>query len=528
MTACFRSFPRCAAPAVKAAVRAFLAALSALALCASMAGCSARSGIEGLADGAYAIELSLEGGSGRASVSSPATVTAQDGALTLTLTWSSSNYDKMVVDGAEYAPVSTDGGSTFEIPVSSLDEDLAVQAETTAMGEPHLIDYTLRFDASTLQPAEDGSGAQTAEETEEEASAEMGANIADFHDTDLGNGWQPTGSLELSSAKNFTVDEYEGGYRLICIASGERFLVVPEDASVPDGLAEGIAVIQLPLDDVYLVSSSVACLVDAIGAMDAVAVSGIEADDCSVESLRAAMEAGDVAFGGKYNMPDYELITDRGCTLAIENTMVNHAPEVREKLQALGVTVLTEQSSRESSALGRLEWIKLFGVIFDREDEAKAVFEEQARSVEAVASEASTGKTVAFFYVNSNGAAVVRSSGDYVPQMIELAGGRYIFDDIGGSSSTVTLEMEQFYLTAKDADCIVYNRTIDGSVSSIEDLVAKNPLLEQFAAVRNGDVWTTNQDMYQQMTNTAAIVADLHAMLAGDKGARFTYLTKLD
>ena len=70
--------------------------------------------------------------------------------MTLTVVWSSSNYDLMVVDGVEYKPVNTEGNSTFEIPVTSIDEDLPLQAETTAMSEPHMIDYTLHFDSSTL------------------------------------------------------------------------------------------------------------------------------------------------------------------------------------------------------------------------------------------------------------------------------------------------------------------------------------------------------------------------------------------
>ena len=79
----------------------------------------------------------------------------------------------------------------------------------------------------------------------------------------------------------------------------------------------------------------------------------------------------------KYSEPDYERISASGCTLAIENTMINHTPDVKEKLQKLGLVVLTEQSSSEPEALGRVEWIKLFGVLFDKEDEAAHLFNEQ-------------------------------------------------------------------------------------------------------------------------------------------------------
>lgn len=104
-----------------------------------------------VADGTYTVEVALGGGTGKATVESPATLTVSGGVMTATLVWSSPNYDQMVVDGVQYLPVNASGNSTFEVPVAALDEDIAVQAETTAMSEPHMIDYTLRFDSSTLQ-----------------------------------------------------------------------------------------------------------------------------------------------------------------------------------------------------------------------------------------------------------------------------------------------------------------------------------------------------------------------------------------
>lgn len=104
-----------------------------------------------LADGAYTLDVALEGGSGRASVETPCTLEVEGGAMTATVVWSSPNYDQMVVDGTQYLPVNTEGNSTFKIPVATLSEPLAVQAETTAMSTPHMIDYTLTFDASTAQ-----------------------------------------------------------------------------------------------------------------------------------------------------------------------------------------------------------------------------------------------------------------------------------------------------------------------------------------------------------------------------------------
>lgn len=99
----------------------------------------------GLEDGEYTAEVTLEGGSGRATVESPANLTVKDGEVTATIVWSSPNYDYMIVDGEKYEPVNTEGNSTFEILVDGFDYPMEVVADTVAMSEPHEIEYTLTF-----------------------------------------------------------------------------------------------------------------------------------------------------------------------------------------------------------------------------------------------------------------------------------------------------------------------------------------------------------------------------------------------
>ena len=103
------------------------------------------------ADGTYTCEVTLEGGSGRATVESPAALTVADGKMTATIVWSSPNYDYMLVDGEKYLPTNTEGNSTFEIPVAALDTALDVTADTVAMSTPHEIEYTLTFDSASLK-----------------------------------------------------------------------------------------------------------------------------------------------------------------------------------------------------------------------------------------------------------------------------------------------------------------------------------------------------------------------------------------
>lgn len=107
-----------------------------------------------LEDGTYTAEVTLEGGSGRASIESPATLTVKDGKVTASIVWSSPNYDYMLVNDEKYLPVNTEGNSAFEIPVAAFDTALDVIADTVAMSKPHEIEYTLTFDSSTIKTAE--------------------------------------------------------------------------------------------------------------------------------------------------------------------------------------------------------------------------------------------------------------------------------------------------------------------------------------------------------------------------------------
>ena len=339
-------------------------------------------------------------------------------------------------------------------------------------------------------------------------------------------------SLELQYADQFAVDYYEGDYALITIAGGERFLLVPEGKEAPEGLDSDIAVIQKPVQNIYLVATSAMDLFCALDGLDSISLSGTNADGWYIDKAKKAMEDGDIAFAGKYSAPDYELILSKNCDLAIESTMIYHQPEVQEKLEKFGIPVLVEHSSYESHPLGRTEWIKLYGVLLGKEDQAQKLFQEQVDKLKSVEDSENTGKTVAFFYINSMGAANVRKSNDYVSKMIELAGGEYIFHDPAeddNALSTMNMQMEEFYAKAKDADYIIYNSTIDGELDSIDELLAKSSLLADFKAVKDGNVWCTGQNLFQETMGLATMIEDIHTMLTSDdpKLDSLTYMKKL-
>lgn len=493
-------------------------------------------------DGTYQMEVELFGGSGRASVTSPAKVEIKDGKAVATLEWSSPNYDYMVVDGEKYLPVNTEGNSVFQIPVEAFDQDIAVIADTVAMSTPHEIEYTLNFHAgengqnaakADTSEQEDADGAEKGQQT-----AAVGGNPAKTAAASL----TYDHSMELSYAENFAVDYYEGGYKLLTTRlNGDRILIVPKHQQAPEDAealvspsAEGepgkLIVLQEPVKNLYLVASSVMDMFAQLDRMDAISMCGLKEEDWYIPAAKQAMKDGTLLYAGKYSQPDYELLLSQNCSMAIENSMIYHTPEVMEKLDEFGIPTLVEYSSYEEHPLGRVEWVRFFGALLDQEEKADQLFEKQKEALKRVEAEESTGKTVAFFYITSNGLVQVRQSTDYIPKMIELAGGKYVFENLGDPDSrrsTVNLQLEDFYDGAQDADFLVYNTTIDRQVQTLEDLLKKCSLLKDFKAVKNHQVWCTTEDMYQQSMSAGNLIEDFHRMLTGDdKETRYLYRLK--
>ena len=157
-------------------------------------------------------------------------------------------------------------------------------------------------------------------------------------------------------------------------------------------------------------------------------------------------------------------------------------------------------------------------------------FEEQKQYVKEFSDVKATGKTVAFFYVTTAGTVSVRKSNDYVPKMIDIAGGEYVFQNLKGEDnavSSVNMQMEEFYAQAKDADYLVYNSTIDGNLTTVDDLLAKNSLFADFKAVKDGNVWCIGKNLYQDTMDTGSIIHDFHEMLTSEDTDELTYMYKL-
>lgn len=603
----------------------------------SAAGLRSFSELSEIPDGSYWIRVSMTGGSGRASISSPTGFYVKDGQATADIHWSSASYDYMKLDGVRYdAFTDAAGHSAMTIPVSTLDTAIPVLADTTAMSKPYEIEYQLSFDGSALLPMADASMAEAHALPSDEVNRAMQSattQVADAETSGSAGGsenrtiasaetstktagasgtvgessvhWSAAPEIDglrfISSEKNdvaeyFRLSVYEDAsgakYQLLETAGGlHRYLIVPADAQVSDrksdhftaraseansankekkGDALELTVLQQPLTTTYVAASAVMAPLCDLGAVSQIRFSGLREEGWYVDEARAAMKAGSMLFAGKYSEPDYETLLREGCDLALESTMIYRSPEVIEKLSALGIPVYIDYSSYEPHVLGRLEWIRVYGALFGHEEEAQQWYASERDRIRAIQKDAETssgeasqsGKsteksetktsrnskneassigtssgsagtdttadlrpTVVYFYVNSSGQIQVRQPHDYIPELLELAGARYLAPDMSGLSgsrkSNVTVSLEDFYSSCRDADYLIYSATLDRPLSSIQELLGKNALFADFKAVKEGHVYTTDKDFYQLSDRMADFAEDVHRMLQGQGNMHF-------
>lgn len=339
------------------------------------------------------------------------------------------------------------------------------------------------------------------------------------------------------------------------------------------GDALDLTVLQQPLTTTYVAASAVMAPLCDLGAVSQIRFSGLREEGWYVDEARTAMKKGSMLFAGKYSEPDYETLLREGCDLALESTMIYRSPEVIEKLSALGISVYIDYSSYEPHVLGRLEWIRVYGALFGHEEKAQQWYASERDRIRAIQKDAETssgeasqsGKsteksetktsrnskneassigsssgragtdttadlrpTVVYFYVNSSGQIQVRQPHDYIPELLELAGARYLAPDMKGLSgsrkSNVTVSLEDFYSSCRDADYLIYSATLDRPLSSIRELLGKNALFADFKAVKEGHVYTTDKDFYQLSDRMADFAEDVRQMLQDQDDMHFLKL----
>ena len=210
------------------------------------------------------------------------------------------------------------------------------------------------------------------------------------------DGFSYRSTLPLKFAKEFKIDSYDSdssSIYLLTVSGTERFLLLPENTTSPENLPENITAVRIPLEKTYLAATGVMSLFSAIDSLDKIRFSSVQKKDWYVEEAKKAMSEGKILYAGKYNAPDFELLLKENCPLAIESTMIYHTPQIKEKLESLGIPVFVDKSSYEENPLGRLEWVKVYGCLTGKEAEAEAFFEKEISALSFLFENGGKGKS---------------------------------------------------------------------------------------------------------------------------------------
>ncbi|MBO7700528.1 MAG: ABC transporter substrate-binding protein, partial [Eubacteriaceae bacterium] len=162
--------------------------------------------------------------------------------------------------------------------------------------------------------------------------------------------------------------------------------------------------------------------------------------------------------------------------------------------------------------------------------EAEEFFQGQIDLISGLEGFENTEKTIVYFYVATNGSVIIRNPKDYIPTMIEMAGGRYAFKDLqtDQTSTSISMTMEEFYNTAVKADYIIYNAAIDSPINSVAELIGKDAIFEEFKAVKDNKVYSTGKSFYQATDIVSEMIIDMHRILTEDDPQDLTFLTHVE
>lgn len=490
--------------------------------------CAGTSNIGVPVSGIYDVSIKLAGGTGKAHVDEMSTMTVEGDSRIVRLSWSSPNYDYMIVEGQKYLPVNTEGNSVFEVPVPVLDEPFTVVADTVAMSKPHEIEYTLTISLIDEDALSDAlKDAVEAKGTNEEQLTNSVNEINAWIKTNL-TGENP---VALSYAKKLTIDSYDNDNYIVTINGNEKYLITEDKEGFGDkNVPKDLRVINTNPKSIYVVGTGSMDYFVTLDELTNVKYSSLDAGDWDNDEVNEALREGYIEYAGKYSAPDFELLRAKGCDLIVENTMITHSPEVLLQLQKLDFPVIIDYSIYEESILGRMEWIKLYGLITGKIDEAKEAFGEQEKIISnlKVNSNEESTLSIGFFAITSQGTVSVRKIDDNVCDIIRLAGGKYGFADTIDSKGTgsITIQMEEFYNAAKDCDILIYNSTIAGEVTSKEELASKCELIRKCRAFSEDKIYCTTAGFYQSVMELGEITRDVNKIINGDDD--LTYLVKVN
>ncbi len=330
-----------------------------------------------LADGSYTPDkFGYSGGTGRVAISCQK-VTVRKGRAYAALVFDSGSYSYVRVNGSVYEGTNTPDASVFEIPVQ-LNQNTEIVGCTTKMSSAHEIAYSIFvYVEGAMEGDKDRSGNEEASLTEKGVEPPKLEGLTFEKET------------KAENAGLFRIFHYEGG--IACIETDIRYLIVPDDAELPAGLDKESVIIRRPGGEnkegvfrAYAASEPVLGWMSDLGQLKNLALSGIPEEECRIQEIRELMEEEKAAFGGTYDEIEYRTLVTEKCDLALmpaEIISSEKDAKGREYLGELGIPMFVDLSSLEASKEGKAEWIKVYGVLFDCEEEAGALYREELEKI---------------------------------------------------------------------------------------------------------------------------------------------------
>lgn len=340
-------------------------------------------------------------------------------------------------------------------------------------------------------------------------------------------------ALPIHFSQSFRIEYLDDGCKLVTDGENVRLLLVPQGKEVPKAY-KADKIVRIPLKNAMCASSTQVGPLIKLGVLDSLKAVTTPGEKWITAEVKAAFNQGSVKYVGGDGMgqPDYELVKAVDPDMVFAYTGSYGQQAMIDKLSEMGIDCAVNNEYLESHYLGRMEWIKFMAAFYDKELEAEKILNDAVKEIDNVAIKIAGLKEPKVAWGNSSkGKAAVPNAGSYVGKWIDMAGGDYVFKNVGkGTSSSTQISMEDFYAQAKDADILVYSSTITLlNKPTIEGLIEGNPLLADLKAVKDGNVWVYGADWWETIPEADIFVRDIAAAFHPEAfdGLKINKLVKL-
>lgn len=321
-----------------------------------------------------------------------------------------------------------------------------------------------------------------------------------------------TGTVKSSPhyATGFKIEEIGNGCQKIIDAENQSLILIPKGKKVSTEY-EKLPSINTPVEKVVILSVTFGALMRPLGVIDSVVGSGTIEDELYIEEMKQGYANNNIKYvgGGGMGAPDYEVIKELDPDVVFCSTGYPDAVTYYEQLRSLGINVVVCNDFLENDPLARLEWMKLIAAFYDKEQIAEKYFSNVEKNIEEVKTQTMMSSYLASVLWSSifMGKCYVSGGDSYVARMIDMAGGKYIFQDLVGSGAS-SISLEELYSRGKDCNVFIYAST-PPYINSIKEIIDNGPVLADLPVIKSGEVYCFQPWFYQISDKPDEIIQDL-------------------